>query len=422
MSDFRPNLAVGSDFKPVQANMPTRIMLTLEEKTVLDLMASQAQRPWPSGELKSAVMTRLPHLGEKTVRRLFVKLQDAGLIQRNGEGRRTQWMLLARGPRDSMRPPVDLSLALLKLRQLARHHVPPGVMGDFQEYLEGANRVLGMSPSDSRIRRAQAWIGKTARVESGYPMLAPEVDGAVFDAVCVALYRDESLTITYRIADESECGLRDYLVLPYAIVEKAPFWYLVVSLRRSNGAQGAPFLLRMDRISTVQSRGFIMQRSDSFDLAAFIRNERIFEWFPEPPELMVIRVTEPNGVRSPFRAARLACDQRITEEPGGFVLTATLTPSLALRNLLLGHAATVELLAPEPLRAGIAAELSAAARRYESPAVMPTQVAGQGLRVRSASFLGRTRHGEVESGQQRCHSSGVRIEDDSEGDGCHAVG
>ncbi|WP_439685918.1 hypothetical protein MNJPNG_25570 [Cupriavidus oxalaticus] len=350
-------------------------MLTLEEKTVLDVMASQSQRAWPSGELKNVVLARLPQLGEKTVRRLFVKLQDAGLIQRDGEGRNTQWTLLARGPRDSMRPPVDLSLALLKLRQLARHHVPPGVIGDFQEYLEGANRVLGMSPSDSRIRSAQAWIGKTARVEPGYPMLAPEVDDAVFDAVCAALYRDESLAIAYRAADVPEGGLRDYLVLPYAIVEKAPFWYLVVSLRRSSGAQGAPFLLRMDRISTVQSRGFIMQRDAGFDLATFIRGEKIFEWFPEPPEPVVLRVTEPNGVRSPFRAARLADDQRIIEEPGGFVLSATLTPSLALRNLLLGHAATVELLAPEHLRARIAAELSVAARRYEGPAVMPALAA-----------------------------------------------
>ncbi|CAJ0784100.1 hypothetical protein [Ralstonia chuxiongensis] len=100
-------------------------MLTLEEKTVLDVMASQSQRAWPSSELKNVVLARLPQLGEKTVRRLFVKLQDAGLIQRDGEGRNTQWTLLARGPRDSMRPPVDLSLALLKLRQLARHHVPP---------------------------------------------------------------------------------------------------------------------------------------------------------------------------------------------------------------------------------------------------------------------------------------------------------
>lgn len=339
-------------------------MLTLEEKTVLDIMASQPQRAWPSGELKRAVLARLPQLGEKTVRRLFVKLQDERLIERDGEGRNTTWTLLARGPRDAMRPPVDLSLALLKLRQLARHHVPPGVIGDFQEYLEGADRVLGVPPPDSRIRNAQAWIGKTARVEPGYPVLAPEIDDAVFDMVCAALYRDETLYIAYCPADAPLGVKRDYVVLPYAIVEKAPFWYLVVSLRRSSGAQGDPFLLRMDRIVSVEPRGYGMQRDAAFDLAAFIRGEKIFEWFPEPSEQVVLRITEANGVRSSFRAARLSHDQVINEEPGGFVLTATMTPSLALRNLLLEHASTVELLAPMRMRAQIAEQLEAAARRY----------------------------------------------------------
>jgi predicted DNA-binding transcriptional regulator YafY len=275
-----------------------------------------------------------------------------------------------------MRPPVGLSLALLKLRQLARHHVPPGVIGDFQEYLEGANRVLGMPPLDTRIRSAQAWIGKTARVEPGYPVLAPEIEDTVFDTVCAALYRDESLHITYRPADAPVGVVRDYVVLPYAIVEKAPFWYLVVSLRRSSGVQGDPFLLRMDRIASVEPRGYRMQRDASFDLTAFIRGEKIFEWFPEPPEQVVLRVTELNGVRSSFRAARLAHDQVITEEPGGFVLTATMTPSLALRNLLLENAPTVELLAPARIRTQIARELEAAARRYERKPSGPVHVDG----------------------------------------------
>jgi predicted DNA-binding transcriptional regulator YafY len=107
-----------------------------------------------------------------------------------------------------------------------------------------------------------------------------------------------------------------------------------------------------------------MQRDVSFDLAVFIGGEKIFEWFPEPPEQEVLRITEVNGVRSSFRAARLTYDQVITEELGGFVLTATMTPSLALSNLLLEHASTVELLAPARMRAQIAQQLEAAARRY----------------------------------------------------------
>ena len=79
MSDSRPKMAACSDLMRVRAKISAPLMLTLEEKTVLDVMASQSQRAWPSGELKSAVLMRLPQVGEKTVRRLFVKLQDACL-------------------------------------------------------------------------------------------------------------------------------------------------------------------------------------------------------------------------------------------------------------------------------------------------------------------------------------------------------
>jgi hypothetical protein len=54
----------------------------------------------------------------------------------------------------------------------------------------------------------------------------------------------------------------------------------------------------------------------------------------------------------------------ITEEEGGFTLRATITPSVALRNLLLERSSTVELLKPERLRAELGALLATAAQRY----------------------------------------------------------
>jgi hypothetical protein len=339
-------------------------MLTPEEKAVLDIMASVPDRPWPSGDLKRAVLARLPHLGEKTVRRLFAKLEGAALLEREGNARNTTWRLLARGPREAIRPSVDLSLALLKLRQLAKHHLPPGVIGDLRDYLEGANRVLGIPPPDSRIRNAQAWIGKTARLEPGYPVIAPEIDDDVFDTVCGALYRDESLHIVYRPGDAQDGLMREYVVLPYAIVEKGLFWYLVVRGRRSSGVQGDPFLLRVDRIASVELRGFDAKRDTAFELETFIRSEKTFDWFPQAPEPVVLRVRETLGIPSPFRTVRLAADQMITEEEGGFTLRATITPSVALRNLLLERSSTVELLKPERLRAELGALLATAAQRY----------------------------------------------------------
>lgn len=341
-------------------------MLKLEEKIVLDIMASEPRRRWSSAELKRAVLARLPDLGERTVRRVFVRLEAQSLIRRAGEGRNTTWALLATGPREAVRPPIDVSLALLKLRQLGKHHLPPGAVGDLPAYMEGAERVLCAGSPDSRARDAQMWIGQTARIDSGYSVLAPTCEEAVFDAVCAALYRDETLHVECRSTEGAAGGARGYVVLPYAVVMKPPFWYLVVRMRRSSGAQGDPFLLRMDRVVLVESRGFDMKRDAGFDLDSFIHDEKMFEWFPEAPERCVLRVTEEDGRPSPFRAARLSHDQTITEQPGGFVLEATMTPSLALRNLLLEHVRTVELVAPARIRREIAQDLATASGRYST--------------------------------------------------------
>lgn len=100
------------------------------------------------------------------------------------------------------------------------------------------------------------------------------------------------------------------------------------------------------------------------------------------------------------------------------MLTATLTPSLALHNSHLGHAATVEPLAPEHLRTGIAAELSRSTRRYEGPAVMSTQVVEQGRPARSAFFGGAHSAWRGRGQSADMLDIGVRVENDGEGDGC----
>lgn len=327
-------------------------------------MASQPGKIWPSTELKDAIWRRYPEFHDRKVRRILEDLNQEGLLERIGAGPATSWRLLARGPKEAIRPPVDLSLALLKLRQLAKHHLPNGVIGDLEGYFEGAARVLAESSVDSRLGNARAWMGKTARLDPGYPLIPPEVSDRMFETIWGALYRDESLYVRYQKADQDAIAPKEHRVLPYAIVEKGPYWYLVVRGKRSSGKQGEAFLLRFDRILEVRSLGFELVREDDFNLDAFIKNEKILEWFPEEPEQIVLRVRESRAVPSQFRSVKLAADQTIEEEESGFLLTATVTPSVALKNLLLERSPFVEVLEPQHLRAEIGGLLHAAAQRY----------------------------------------------------------
>ncbi|WP_347879599.1 WYL domain-containing protein [Burkholderia sp. BCC0322] len=70
---------------------------------------------------------------------------------------------------------------------------------------------------------------------------------------------------------------------------------------------------------------------------------------------------------SQFRSVRLAADQRLEDRADGFVLWATVAPSVALRHLLLQHAPSVEVISPPELREEIAELLDVTLRRYRAP-------------------------------------------------------
>lgn len=341
-------------------------MLAPEHEAVLNAMASSLDRWWTSSELKEVVLGRFPDFHERKARRTLTALEQMRWIERDGMGPATRWRLIKRVPASMKRPSVDLALALLKLQQLAQHHLPQR-MGEFEAYFDSAAGVLAESAADSRLLSAQAWMGKTVRLDAGYPLLAPEVPPGIFDAVLTALYRDETLAIRYCKADQQSGDAREYVVLPYAIVEKGPCWYLVVRGRRSSGRQGDAFLIRCDRIVAVRNLGHDLKREDDFDLEAFIRDDRVLEWFPEPPVLLALRIHERKGVPSPFRSVRLAADQHIEDQTDGFVLRATVAPSVALRHLLLQHAPSVEVISPVELREEIAGLLDVALQRYRLP-------------------------------------------------------
>ncbi|VWD02646.1 helix-turn-helix transcriptional regulator [Burkholderia lata] len=347
-------------------------MLAPEHETVLNAMAPSLGRWWTSSELKEIVLGRFPEFHERKARRTLIALEQMRWIERDGIGPATRWRLVKQVPASMKRPSVDLALALLKLQQLAQHHLPQR-MGEFEAYFDSAAGVLAESSADSRLLGARAWMGKTVRLNAGYPLIAPEVSPGIFDAVLTALYRDETLAIRYCKADQQSGSVREYIALPYAIVEKGPCWYLVVRGRRSSGRQGDAFLIRCDRIIEVRNLGHDLKREDDFDLETFIRDDRVLEWFPEPPVLLELYVHEWKGVPSQFRSVRLAADQRLEDRADGFVLWATVVPSVALRHLLLQHAPSVEVISPPELREEIAESLDVALRRYRAPVTPAAQ-------------------------------------------------
>lgn len=322
-----------------------------------------------SGDLIREVVARDATAYPKKVTRAFLKLEARQLAQRRGEDANREWRATSDAVvnKDALRPPVDLAVALLKLRQLANTHVPATVIDGLEDYFDGAMRVLQESAAATRLATARAWLGKTTRLDGGYPLIAPTVRREVLDAVLDALYRDACVDIAYQNGQTATVAPRRFQVLPLALVEKGPVLYLVADRPRSQGGVKR-HLLRMDRIHAVDACDTVLARDPAFSLDAYVQSEGTFAFFTEPPVEIVLRVREAGGFRSPFRELRFADDQVVVEHEDGFVLTATVTPSVALTHLLLERAEAVEVLSPPALRADIAARLRRALAAYDADA------------------------------------------------------
>ncbi len=325
-----------------------------------------------SGQIIAAVRARflLKPPSRHTIQRALEDLEIEGLVAKQGASRdRVWWRTGKQAPSElARRPPLELAIALLTLRRHAPNHLPGHVIQELEAYFAGAERVLSESPTDPSLSDARAWTAKTVRVDAGYPLMSPPIGSNILDAIRKALYTSRVLEVAYQNSRLETEAPESYQVVPLGLVERGPVLYLVASRQRRDGTFRI-YQLRLDRFASAVCTDMPGVPDPDFDLGAYVRDNQSFSFLPEGRIRLELRVREEDEYRHLFREQWLAPDQEIIDEPGGFRLKATVTLSIALRNLLMERSARVEVLSPATLREEIAESLRQAIRRYETAAV-----------------------------------------------------
>lgn len=346
------------------------------ENDILARMPSAAEQPIASGELIDCVQQLHPRQppSRDTIRRALEQLELQGYVGKSGEARARKWWKTGK-PRAAngvaRRPPLELAIALLTLQRHAPNHLPSHVTGLLTEYFTGAEKVLQESPVDPTLVDARAWATKTVRIDAGYPFVSPPVESGILNEIRRALYATKVLSVSYRNSRLETAAPASYEVVPLALVERGPVLYVVASRRSSSTGAFRRYQLRLDRFVDATCTDVPGEPDPAFDLDAYVRHNQFFSFFPQEPIRIALRVREDVGLRDRFREQRLSDDQCIEEEAGGFRLSATVIPSVELRNLLMERAARVEVLAPAELRAEIAQGLRQACRYYDDLPAQP---------------------------------------------------
>jgi len=300
----------------------------------------------------------------KTMQRGMQRLFEAGHIDGRGQGSARCWRLNPdSAPARVEVKSVELAVALLQLEQFAASQLPPDSLKIMREYCSRSRELLNSHPSFPRYVEGRAWLGKAAIIDSGYPLVPPEHDETLMQTLADALYRGQKLALRYQNGALSTGEPAHYQVSPLALVERGSVLYLVSGRLSRRSGRFTRYLHRIDRIVDAAVTSDPADIDPSFDLERFLRHEHTLLFFPEAPQRITLKVRE-REFQSRLRHYRLSTDQVIKETAGGFELTATVRPSLTLRQFLLGLAPDVILVKPAKLRRDLQKILGSAASAY----------------------------------------------------------
>lgn len=312
---------------------------------------------------KLAALQR-PVPDDKQIRRTLLKLDSVGSF---GATRGKLWYRTVERTDFRIRNMnAHMAMAMCALKQVADRHLPAVVLDDLADTFDGACRYLEAHHAQPAIGPAHEWSRKILRIDGTHPIVLPKVPSEVYRQVSGALYYNRKLSFRNTPFGEKTPAERLYVMTPLAMVDRAGVLYMVAWGARLPGRR---FLFRMDRLSEVLMLDERADPDPSFDLEEYVRREEALNFHPGDETRIKLFAAEPLAEdgrrrRHPLREFWLSADQSVQEGEDGFILTATVRPSVMLWQLLHGHASSIEVLEPECIRERFVEEARQLARRY----------------------------------------------------------
>ncbi|MFM0366322.1 helix-turn-helix transcriptional regulator [Paraburkholderia sediminicola] len=302
----------------------------------------------------------------RSVRRIMDAMSD--YIDHVGNTNAARWFKV----RDTVmlgcqwRMNVNTAIALTTLERMATHHLPGAVFAGLAPRFAEARATLELNGSE-HAQKGKTWDAKIMRIASARPLIPPPIDDAIYNSVTDALMRDRLIDLRYE-PKKPDGKVSTYPKLsPLGLLDDASVFYLVAQSK--DGTR----LFRLDRMNAVKVRDDSSAAIPGFDLKAFVASSGLAGFKSEPEVVLKLRVHAREGqygrtvAEHALTQFSLHESQRIVEwaEDGkSFVVTATVRPSVSLRNFLHSQSDTIEVLAPASMRAEFAERVRLMAERY----------------------------------------------------------
>ncbi|MGF6872207.1 helix-turn-helix transcriptional regulator [Paraburkholderia sp. MM5477-R1] len=320
------------------------------------------------GDIYAFICDRMdPPPSRRTVRRVLSSM--TGYVDHVGHTRGPRWfkvqgtVMLRSGERMN----VNLAIALCALKRVAAQHLPAAVFAELAPKSAEARATLELDGNNELAVSGRSWSNKVTRIVGTQPLVFPSLDVEVYRNVTDALLRNRKLSFKYENSDCTARVDRTYKDhSPLGMIDRAGVFDLITR----EPAQGTTRMFRVDRIREATGLTSAAVPCEGFDLESFAT--KMMHFLPEPEIELRLRIHVTDG-DIPRTAAqhilnefKLHKDQPIdwNEDGKSFVLTATVSPSVMLRQFLRSQSDSIEVLSPAGMRAKFAARVRRMDDRY----------------------------------------------------------
>lgn len=259
----------------------------------------------------------------RTIQRDLNALAERFPIEKNNANPQG-WRWREDAPMQSL-PHMNLSqaVAFSMVKDNLTQLLPPAVLDELVPWFDMADQQLKTS------KVAHTWLDRVRILSANQPLIAPEIDNDVKDAIYEALFQGKQLEVTYRARGRTEPSR--YILNPIAIVQRGGVIYLLVSRNDCPADDIRQFALH--RFETAICLDTPANLPENFDLDAYINtgamgfNHPLFdslktEKSPKPPSQSIHLLFAAQAGTS-LLESQLSQDQQTWEDEEGLHVTAT---------------------------------------------------------------------------------------------------
>lgn len=232
------------------------------------------------------------------------------------------------------------SLLLTLAQRYLKNLLPQQLMASMDSFFEQARKNL-LVPADvaTGAKPERGWLIKVRVVEATQPLLPPQIQEGVLEAVSKALYENKWLTVDYRNA-ANEGG--EYQVMPLGLVQQGPCLYLVCRYKGYDNERN----LAVHRIIKAEVSGVPFERPVAFDLEKYDQDGRF--GFGEGKRV-VLSFNIDRGAGRHLLETPLSEDQQVEVHDHSYTIKATVIDADRLDWWLRGFGAKVRNVSKVPL-------------------------------------------------------------------------